>query len=543
MEILADIHDLIAPLLKNIWLQMGLLVAFATVHGYAGAWLAVRMLFRPRRPIKLLGLTVFPQGMIPRNRDRLAAAIGKAVGEELVTSDTIQEHLIGREFLKRKIDAVVAEYTATLLETNYPSLIEALPASVRIPVLDAISGLQVKLAEHIRVVLQSEDAKVRIHGLVTARMDDILSRRITEVLDAETADRVVDFLTVRIEAGLSHAAFEQNVSDFIKTKLEEMLSGSTPLGEMFTPEAVEFLKEKAREQVEPAVKQIAEFAATEKTRGQISALVKREVHDYYENLSFFKKIFVSRDNLLAEVDELVNESFPRRLEETLSDAAFAEDARNFISDGIDNALSRPVNDIVGHVDPERLDDLKDQITRSVFSLLKSEATIAGIRRFLRETIQKLRPHSIDAVLQIIHPEAEERLKTAVADGLVAVLSSERTANLLNEFLSTRVEHLLATPIGRLGDHLASEKVAVTSATLTDTVIEAINAKLPDAIREFDIGGVVRDKINNYPVEKLEALVLSVAKEHLRKIELFGALLGFILGLGQAIWAYFTLAKH
>jgi len=538
MEILADIHDLVAPFLKNIWLQMGLLVAFATIHGYAGAWLAVRMLFRPRRPVKVFGLTVFPQGMIPRNRDRLAGAIGKAVGEELVTSETIQEHLIGRDFLKRKLDAVVGEYTGALLETSYPSLIEALPASVRIPVLDAISAVQVKLTEHVRVVLQSEDAKVRIHGLVTARLDDILSRRVSEVLDAETADRIVDFLTERIESGLNHSSFEQNVGDFIKKKLEELLSASTPVGEMFTPEAVEFLKEKAREQVEPAVKQIAEFAATDKTRSQISALVKREVHDYYENLSFFKKIFVSRENLLQEVDELVNESFPRRLEETLNDASFAEDARNFISDGIDGTLSRPVKDIVGRIDPERLDDLKDQITRSVFSLLKSEETIGGIRRFLSETLERIRPHSIDAVLQIIHPEAEERLKSAVADGLVDVLSSDRTANLLNEFLSTRIEDLLATPIGRLGDHLASEKVAKTSATLTDTVIEAINAKLPDAIREFDIGGVVREKIRAYPAEKLESLVMSVAKEHLRTIELFGALFGFLIGVVQAVQFYF-----
>ena len=53
-----------------------------------GAWLAVRMLFRPRKPIKLLGLTVFPQGMIPRHRERLAAAIGKAVGDELVSQET-----------------------------------------------------------------------------------------------------------------------------------------------------------------------------------------------------------------------------------------------------------------------------------------------------------------------------------------------------------------------------------------------------------------------------------------------------------------------
>src|SRR4051794_4097959 len=101
----------IEPIFRNIWVQMGLLVAFATLHGYAGAWLAVRMLFRPRKPIKLIGITIFPQGMIPRHRVRLAAAIGKAVGEELVSSETIHEQLIGRDFLRRKIQAVVDSYT------------------------------------------------------------------------------------------------------------------------------------------------------------------------------------------------------------------------------------------------------------------------------------------------------------------------------------------------------------------------------------------------------------------------------------------------
>jgi uncharacterized membrane protein YheB (UPF0754 family) len=69
----------------NAFVEFLLLVIFATVHGYFGAWLAVRMLFRPRNPVKFLGLTVFPQGMIPRHRARLAEAIGKAVGEELVS--------------------------------------------------------------------------------------------------------------------------------------------------------------------------------------------------------------------------------------------------------------------------------------------------------------------------------------------------------------------------------------------------------------------------------------------------------------------------
>jgi uncharacterized membrane protein YheB (UPF0754 family) len=144
-----DLFNQIEPVFRNVWVQMGLLVAFATLHGYAGAWLAVRMLFRPRTPVKFLGITIFPQGMIPRHRARLAAAIGKAVGEELVSSETIHEQLIGKDFLRRKIQAVVNSYTDELLATKYPSLIEALPSGVREPVLDAIAGLQRRMAEHV----------------------------------------------------------------------------------------------------------------------------------------------------------------------------------------------------------------------------------------------------------------------------------------------------------------------------------------------------------------------------------------------------------
>ena len=152
-----DILNQIEPIFRNVWVQIGLLVAFATAHGYVGAWLAVRMLFRPRRPVKFLGLTVFPQGMIPRHRAKLAAAIGKAVGEELVSSETIHEQLIGKDFLRRKIQGVVDSYTDELLATEYPSLIEALPASVREPVLDAVAGLQLRLAEHVESVLTSPE--------------------------------------------------------------------------------------------------------------------------------------------------------------------------------------------------------------------------------------------------------------------------------------------------------------------------------------------------------------------------------------------------
>jgi uncharacterized membrane protein YheB (UPF0754 family) len=38
-------------------------------------------------------------------------------------------------------------------------------------------------------------------------------------------------------------------------------------------------------------------------------------------------------------------------------------------------------------------------------------------------------------------------------------------------------------------------------------------------------------------------VLSVAKEHLRTIEAFGALFGFMIGLVQALMSYWAFSNH
>jgi len=537
-----DFFQVLGEFFKNLWVQVALLIIFATVHGYLGAWLAVRMLFRPRNPVKFLGLTVFPQGMIPRHRTRLAEAIGKAVGEELVSQETIVEELFGKEFLRKKIQSVVDSYTGDLISQNYPSLIEALPANIREPFLDAIASLQLKIAKHIESVLKSEETVETIRGFVGRRVDDVLSRRISETVDEETFLKIINFLETRIRSVVKEPAFEQKINVFISRRVDDLANMQTPLGELFTADAVTLLKEKASGQIEPIVHQLAELATAERTRNQISALIKREVHDYYENLAFFKKIFVSRENILKEVDDLVNDSLPKRVEDTLRGALFAEEARNFLDKTIDNVLARPLPEIVGNIAPEQLERFKSQISKSVFSLVQGDEMMNSISAYLTDTLQKLRPHSIGAILQTAHPEAEEKLKAMLSKSLQNVLNREETSNIINGVLSNQIERLLATPIGKLSDHISEEKVFQAGKSLTETIISAAKEKLPEAIREFNIGGVVREKINQYPVEKLESLVLSIAKEHLRTIELFGALFGLIIGIAQAFLSYLAFAK-
>jgi uncharacterized membrane protein YheB (UPF0754 family) len=538
MDFLNDIANTLSPWFKNIWVQVGLLIAFATIHGYAGAWLAVRMLFRPRKPFKILGITLFPQGMIPRHRDRLANAIGKAVGEELVSQETIMDELVGKDFLRIKIRGVIDSYSQDILSQNYPSLIETLPANLRGPVLDAITSLQLTVAEHIESVLKNEETQSAISGFVERRVDEVLSRRVASVIDDDTFERIVGFVEERIKSAIESPALEKNILDFVGRRVDDLANTETSLGSMFTPDAIALLKEKASEQIAPVAHHLTEIAAAERTRNQIGALIKREVHDYYEGLPFFKKIFVSRDNLLHEVDDLVNESLPKRIEETLKGDFFAEEAGSFINTTIDNAMERPLTELIGKVNPEQLERLKTQITSSIVKLLRGDEMRRSLSAYVTDTLQKLRPHSIDSILRTVHPESEAKLKTMLSKGLLSIIASENTSRLVNDMLSRQIELLISAPIGKLSDKIEEEKLISASETFADTIIAAIREKLPEAIKEFDVGGVVRQKIMTYPVEKLEALVLSVAKEHLRTIELFGAGFGFAIGVLQSIQFYF-----
>ncbi len=189
------------------------------------------------------------------------------------------------------------------------------------------------------------------------------------------------------------------------------------------------------------------------------------------------------------------------------------------------------------IDPAQMDRLKAQITKSVLAVLQGEEMLQSVSKYVGDMLQKLRPHSIDAIMQTLHPESDEKLKSMLSQGLLKIIAREDTSTIINAMLAKQIDLLLSQPIGKLSDNISEEKLRSASESLGDTIIAAIREKLPDAIKEFDVGNVVREKIHNYPVEKLEALVMSVAKEHLRTIELFGAAFGFIIGILQAVQFY------
>ncbi|HEV2762740.1 MAG TPA: DUF445 family protein, partial [Pyrinomonadaceae bacterium] len=504
-------------------------VVVATVHGYGAAWLAVRMLFRPHQPVKLGRFTVWPQGMIPRHRERLAQTIANAVGNELVSQETVVNALFSTGFFERKVETFVSTYADELLNTEHPSFIEALPRAVRPHVLDAISALQLRLGEHIAATLRSEETAQAVEQFVDRRVDELLARRLGESLGPETFEQALRFVEERFGGVTAERGFESKVRDFVGARIDDIARSNATLAEVFTSETVALIKERIDQQIPPIVEHLTDIATNRRTRGQIGSLIKREVDDYYQQLSFFKKIFISRERIHDEVDDLVNKTLPRRVGEFLRGEAFEQQAEEFLNSTIDNVLSRPVNELVGQLEPEKLQLIKDQIAERLLSLARSPELRTTVSAYASDALERVRPHSLRAILEHASPDSAERLKSFLARSLFRILSHEETARTVNSILAAQVERILVAPIGRISDHVEQEKVRAVSARLTERITSAARERLPAAIAEFDIGGIVKQKVSGYPVEKLEALVLSVAQQHLRTIEIFGAGIGLMLG--------------
>ena len=81
--------------------------AVGAVIGYITNDIAIRMLFRPHQPKYIMGIHIpFTPGIIPKEKSRIAASIGKAVSENLMNRDVLEKSLLSDEMMSKIGDAI-----------------------------------------------------------------------------------------------------------------------------------------------------------------------------------------------------------------------------------------------------------------------------------------------------------------------------------------------------------------------------------------------------------------------------------------------------
>lgn len=161
-----EVSYILAPLLGGI-------------IGYITNDIAIRMLFRPHKAKYLFGIKVpFTPGIIPKEKGRIASAIGGAISENLMSKDVLEKNLLSDEMITKiriSIDSffetqknnqeTVREFLAHYLTAND---IDRLIRSLQEGLIEQVSTKlgESNLGEQIsEVVMEHVSSKLRIEGL------------------------------------------------------------------------------------------------------------------------------------------------------------------------------------------------------------------------------------------------------------------------------------------------------------------------------------------------------------------------------------------
>lgn len=108
------------------------LIVVGAIIGWLTNVLAIKMLFRPIKPIRIPLLNIVIQGLIPKRRQEIAKSIGEVVEKELVSINEIFDELVTEEN-KQEVIIIIREKLLKVIDYKIPAII---PYSIKSKIID-----------------------------------------------------------------------------------------------------------------------------------------------------------------------------------------------------------------------------------------------------------------------------------------------------------------------------------------------------------------------------------------------------------------------
>ena len=189
------------------------------VIGYVTNWIAVKMLFRPLNPIKIGKIKLpFTPGIIPKNKERIAKAIGDTISNNLLTEDAIVNSLLSEEkekIIQEKIEQELTKCSnENSIKENILKIVEEDTYS------KAVNFINDSLADNIVKTLKEENignmiasqieiaakekmqgSMLRIFGInsIISNISSEVSIKINEYIDANGKEIVSNIINKKID--------------------------------------------------------------------------------------------------------------------------------------------------------------------------------------------------------------------------------------------------------------------------------------------------------------------------------------------------------
>ena len=119
----------------------------------------------------------------------------------------------------------------------------------------------------------------------------------------------------------------------------------------------------------------------------------------------------------------------------------------------------------------------------------------------------------------------------ISSAIIDQLSRESVQCSIEGFIENRMTYwLYQRPLGQLNRYLPSDGREEVAVGLYDQLVILLKKEIPPLVETLNICQIVEDKVNSLDILKVEGLLMGIMKDQFKYINLFGALLGMLIGL-------------
>lgn len=472
-------------------------IGVGSIIGYFTNWLAIKMLFRPYREVRILGLRLpFTPGLIPKERYRMARSIGNTVGEHLLTPDKIQEVLFSQE-TRNKINSWIRDKFQELKKSK-KSILDLLDKIGLDRDRQDLFNIREKLVDKILLGLENQQIRREIlnyiEGIYKENKDLALKK-----LEDKGRNLVKDLLQSKEVKSI--------LNDNISKKIKGLEEDKRRLKEILPREAIYYIDDLLYDNRYRILSNIRDFLHEE----EIKKRIELEVEDLvYKNTSRIITSFVGTG--------LISDKIVKSLYKYIN----SESSEEILFFSINVLLERILNIKLASISKELeklyLQDKEELGINYIIKGLKKEENIDRI---------------IDLLVNNIRIKEEER-----RGDLIGLIDRKISKNIrsrefkqgLDKIVDLLTSSIIEKPMSDLLGSIDMQQISKGIRFIEDIIYSFGQESLLEVISLFNVSKIVEDQINSFEVEYTESLILEIAERELNAITRLGALLGGIIGL-------------
>jgi uncharacterized membrane protein YheB (UPF0754 family) len=204
-----------------------------------------------------------------------------------------------------------------------------------------------------------------------------------------------------------------------------------------------------------------------------------------------------------------------------------------LAEGLERWRSTPSRRAIGTLGPETAAAVVERLLEGLENPAVRERIASGIERLVSGQGQRTVGEILSRTLRLQEQEIVEFSTTQVLGYLSRRETSRAIAAEVVAFSRRFVEENQARSLRELL-HVGPELQQKAGTILSVQLLRIVDARLPALIESFDVRQLVVQKINDLDVAQVERLLMMVIARHLKWINIFGALLGAIIGFSQML---------